>query len=248
MNQQHQCGLRCVEIKNMTVLRGRDALISNVSLNINCGQITAVIGANGAGKTTLLRAVLGDVKSSGTIAFSDHHNNEVSNLRVGYVPQQLNFDKSMPVSVLDFLIAAKSHHPVFVGHNHKDREHAINILTQAGCADLYRRRLGQLSGGELQRVMLALALDPAPDLLLLDEPVSGVDRNGLDRFYQTLSDLRTQNHMAILLVSHDLNLVMEYADHVVLLGTKVLSQGTPQEVYASEKFKNVFGTFGGENL
>ena len=109
-------------------------------------------------------------------------------------------------------------------------------------ADLADRPLGRCSGGELQRVLLALALNPAPDLLVLDEPVSGIDRNGLKLFLETLLDLRRTHHMAILLVSHDLRFVREYADHVILLEKSVLAQGHPEEVFASEEFRTVFGT------
>ena len=106
---------------------------------------------------------------------------------------------------------------------------------------LLHRPLGRCSGGELQRVLLALALHPAPDLLVLDEPVSGVDQNGLQMFLDTVVRLKEHHHMAILLVSHDLNVVRQYADHVVLLDKTVLKQGKPDDVFASPEFQKVFG-------
>ena len=113
-------------------------------------------------------------------------------------------------------------------------------------AELADRPLGRCSGGELQRVLLALALQPAPDLLVLDEPVSGIDRNGLKMFLDTLLVLKETHHMAILLVSHDLRFVREYADHVVLLDKSVLAQGTAHEVFSSPEFSAVFGYSGEE--
>ena len=129
---------------------------------------------------------------------------------------------------------------LFKVDNYMSEKPDITVFSEAdGLADT---PLGRCSGGELQRVLLALALEPAPDLLVLDEPVSGIDRNGLKMFLDTLIDLRRTRHMAILLVSHDLRFVREYADHVVLLEKNVLTQGTPGEVFASREFAAVFGT------
>lgn len=113
-------------------------------------------------------------------------------------------------------------------------------MSAAKAENLIDRPLGRCSGGELQRVLLALALHPAPDLLVLDEPISGVDRNGMQLFLETVRGLRKHRHMAILLVSHDLDLVREYADHVVLLDKTVLTQGKPEDVFASPEFAGVF--------
>ncbi len=109
------------------------------------------------------------------------------------------------------------------------------------CGYLAERRLGALSGGELQRVLLALATDPVPDLLVLDEPVSGVDMAGLDLFYKRVTELRDKQHMAILLVSHDLGLIRKYADRVVLLDKTVVAQGDANKVFATDAFREAFG-------
>ena len=124
-------------------------------------------------------------------------------------------------------------------------QEALDMVEAGGLA---QRQLGRCSGGELQRVLLALALSPAPDLLVLDEPVSGVDQNGLQMFLDTVLRLKETHHMAILLVSHDLRLVREYADHVVLLDKSVLCQGTPEAVFATDEFAAVFGTGKEESL
>ena len=157
-----------------------------------------------------------------------------ADVRTGYVPQQLEFDRSSPVTVTDFMAASLSRRPVFLGVSKKTREKVMGALARTHCEKLCRRPLGALSGGELQRVLLALALTPQPDLLILDEPVSGVDQNGLESFY-----------MAILLVSHDLDVVRRYADRVVLMQGTVVRQGDPENVFDSDEFAQVFYTRGG---
>ena len=166
-------------------------------------------------------------------------------VRTGYVPQQLEFDRSSPVTVMDFMAASLSHVPVFLGVGQKTKEKVRAALARTHCEKLEKRPLGALSGGELQRVLLALALTPQPDLLILDEPVSGVDQNGLESFYQTVDELKRTNHMAILLVSHDLDVVRRYADRVVLMQGTVVRQGDPETVFDSDEFAQVFYTRGG---
>ena len=245
MSDLHECGLRCVTLEHVGVKKGGQTLLDDVSLELRCGGITAIIGANGAGKTTMLRAVLGDQKHTGEILFSDHNGNEVEKIKIGYVPQKLDFDISSPVSVADLFGAVRGavqgRRPAFWGPGKEKKAHILERLKDAGCEALAGRRLGELSGGELQRIMLALALDPIPDLLILDEPGSGVDAGGLEQFYKTVSELRMHYHMAIVLVSHDLELVARYADNVALLGGKVLAYGPPEYVYATDAFKQVFG-------
>ena len=238
----HDCGLCHIDLDGVSVVRGGQTLLSNVSMHIHCGQLTALTGQNGAGKTTLIRALLGEIPYTGAIRHVDEKGRNFSRLRTGYVPQQLEFDKEMPVTVEDFLAAALSRRPVWLGVGKKTRERAMGALNQVKAGELMRSSLGRLSGGELQRVLLALALTPPPDLLVLDEPVSGVDQNGLALFLDTVLGLRARHHMAILLVSHDLALVEKYADHVVLLDKQVLSQGTPGEVFSSEAFHLAFQT------
>ena len=211
-------------------------------MHIHCGQLTVLIGQNGAGKTTLIKALLGQLPHSGTIRHVDSRGLDIPHLRTGYVPQVLQFDRAMPLTVEDYLAAALSKRPVWTGVGSKTRARVAQALADVDAAELAPRPLGRCSGGELQRVLLALALVPAPDLLVLDEPVSGIDRNGLKMFLETLMDLRATRHMALLLVSHDLRFVREYADHVVLLEKNVLSQGTPGEVFASPEFAAVFGS------
>ena len=243
----NQCSLCRIALEDVSVVRGGQTLLQDVSMHIHCGQLTVLIGENGAGKTTLIRALLGEIPHGGAIRHVDSENREVPRLRTGYVPQHLVFDKEMPVTVEDFLAAAFSRRPVWTGVSRSTRGKVLGALRAVEGEALAKRPLGRCSGGELQRVLLALAIHPTPDLLVLDEPVSGVDQNGLKMFLDTVMRLKEQHHMAILLVSHDLNLVRQYADHVVLLDKTVQMQGTPDAVYASPEFQKIFGV-GARNL
>ena len=237
----NSCGLCSIEMKNISVISGEDTLLDNVNLTFHCGELTALIGKNGAGKTTLLKTLLGERRYKGKISFTDHHGTVLPVPKIGYVPQHLDFDKSMPVSVADFIAAAKGGNAVWFGKNKKMKESIQKMLDDMECGYLADRRLGALSGGELQRVLLALATDPVPDLLVLDEPVSGVDVAGLDLFYKRIMELRDEQHMAVLLVSHDLGLIRKYADKVVLLDKTVVAEGEADDVFKTDAFKEAFG-------
>lgn len=236
----HTCSLCRIELDRVSVRLDNQTLLSDVNLHVHCGQLTVLIGPNGGGKTTLLRAILGDIPHEGSISHLDTSSRPFPSMRVGYVPQHLLFDRQMPLTVRDFLASSLSKRPVWTGVGKKTREQALSALNLAQAQHLIDKRLGTLSGGELQRVLLALALTPAPDLLLLDEPVSGVDHNGQAMFLDTVNALRAQQHMAILMVSHDWTLVREYADVVALLNKTTLVVDRPQAVFASEAFEAAF--------
>ncbi|MBR5122209.1 MAG: metal ABC transporter ATP-binding protein [Anaerotignum sp.] len=237
----NSCGLCSIQMKNISVISGDDTLLDDVNLTFHCGELTALIGKNGAGKTTLLRTLLGERHYKGNISFTDHHGTVLPVPKIGYVPQHLDFDKSMPVSVSDFIAAARGGNPVWFGKNKKMKESIQKMLDDMECGYLADRRLGALSGGELQRVLLALATNPVPDLLVLDEPVSGVDMAGLDLFYKRIMELRDKQHMAVLLVSHDLGLIRKYADKVVLLDKTVVAEGEADDVFRTDAFREAVG-------
>ncbi len=241
LHRHLHCSLCRIALDNVTVVRGGQELLHDISMHIHCGQLTALIGQNGAGKTTLIRSLLGEVPYRGSIRHVDGQGRDIPHLRTGYVPQHLLFDRDMPMTVEDFLAASMTRRPVWTGIGKKTRAQVKAALDSVDAGELLHRPLGRCSGGEIQRVLLALAIHPAPDLLVLDEPVSGVDQNGLNMFLDTVLHLRTTHHLAILLVSHDLSLVREYADHVVLLDKSVLCQGAADEVFASPEFARVFG-------
>jgi zinc transport system ATP-binding protein len=235
-------GLCCTRISSFGVTLGQNEIIKDVSLHIHCGELTAIIGPNGAGKSTLLKAILGEIPHSGELAFLDEKDRHNGRPLIGYVPQKLEFDTSSPASVYDLFAAALSMSAVWLFRPKKVRSNVLQSLEKAGAGQLIDRRLGALSGGELQRVMLALALNPVPDLLLLDEPVSGVDHNGMQLFYKTVSALRRDFDLSIILISHDFDLVAEYADRVVLMNNGMVEcAGAPRDVFASSAAAKVFG-------
>ena len=233
-------GLCCTKIEDFGVKAGKLEIFSHVNLHVHCGQLTAIIGPNGAGKSTLLKAILGEVPHTGNLRYVDAKGKHTGNPVIGYVPQYLRFDVSSPVSVMDIFMACLSKRPAWLCSGASLRPGVLEQLARVRAEHLVDRRLGALSGGELQRVLLALALDPLPDLLLLDEPVSGVDRNGRELFYEIVSGLRAKEDMAILLVSHDLGLVAKHADQVVLMDKGVLVSGTPEEVFRDARTRQVF--------
>ena len=237
--------LCCTKIENFSVRAGSLTIFENVNLHLHCGQLTALIGPNGAGKSTLLKAILGEMPHKGKLHYTAADGRRKGQPIIGYVPQYLRFDVSAPLSVMDIFLACLTEKPVWLTSGCKLRPRILKNLARVHADHLIDRRLGALSGGELQRVLLALALDPLPDLLLLDEPVSGVDQNGLELFYEILAELREQEDMSILLISHDLNMVAKHADQVVLLNKGIVTSGTPEEVFADSRTRQIFGLLAG---
>lgn len=240
--------LCCTKIEDFSVTAGNTEIFRDVNIHIHCGQLTALIGPNGAGKSTLLRAILGEMPHGGKLSYVDAKGAHTGKPVIGYVPQYLRFDLSTPTSVEDLFMACLTRRPVWLCSSGKLKTRIVKSLERVKAEHLLSRRIGALSGGELQRVLLALALEPMPDLLLLDEPVSGVDQNGLELFYEIVSDLRIKEDMAIILVSHDLNLVAAYADQVVLLDKTVVCSGPPETVFQDARTKKVFGMLVNEKI
>ena len=239
------CGLHCMKINHITVTTGGQTLVEDVSLHAHCGEITAVIGRNGAGKSTLFKAIIGDLPHSGEVLFTGHDGVPANRRpRIGYVPQSLNIDPGSPATVLDLAVTYTSRWPAFLPTPRRLRRELAAHFARFQAEGLLDKPAGRLSGGEWQRVLLAIATRPHPDLLVLDEPLSGVDEAGLQQVYALLEQLRRED-MVILLISHDLRYVRDRADRVVLLDKKVLAKGTPADVFSSPAFAQAFPT-GGE--
>ncbi len=238
------CGLCCTRIENLGVTKGPVSILENVNIHIHCGELTAIIGPNGGGKSTLLKALLGEFAYTGELKYLNAGGSRSGSPVIGYVPQHLDFDTGTPASVSDLFVACLSKRPAWFLKPHSIRKRAREGLARVKAEHLLDRRLGALSGGELQRVLLALALDPVPNLLLLDEPVSGMDQGGLELFYNTVAELRRNYDLSIILVSHDFDMVSRYADRVVLLNRTVISSGTPNQVFSDEKTLRSFGITG----
>lgn len=234
------CGLHCIKMNDISVKAGRTTLIENINLHVHCGNLTVIIGRNGAGKSTLIKAILGEVKHGGTIEFRDMRNKSIEDLSIGYVPQNLNIDKNSPTNVYDMFAGYVSRVPVFLHKSKKVYNMIKERLALFEAQELIDKQVGDLSGGELQRVLLSIACTPVPNLLLLDEPVSGIDKNGMELFYKNINMLKKQYDLALILVSHDLDFVKKYADHVILLDKTIVKEGTPQIVFNSREFKEIF--------
>ena len=239
MENKRSCGDCCTKINNISFKAGTQVILDDVSLHIHCGSLTVIIGKNGAGKSTLLRAILGEIKHEGTIDFKSKSDGK-RNIKLGYVPQKLNVENS-PMTVYDMAGSLCSNSPVFIKKNKKVYDELKIHLKEFGAEDLIDSKVSRLSGGELQRVMMAIATMPYPDLLILDEPISGMDKNGKEQFYSQIGKLKQDHDLAIIMVSHDFEYVKKYADKVVMLDKKIIAQGTPDEVFASKEFKETFG-------
>lgn len=235
------CGLHCIKVNHLGVTIGTQEILTDINLHIHCGTLNAVVGKNGAGKSTLVRAMLGEVPYTGSIEFKDREDGRLQKLKIGYVPQAVNIEKHTPVSVYDLIAGFQSRFPVCL-HKRRGLYEKIRDSLKLFEADSFiDKQLCNLSGGELQRVLLTLAVMDEPNLLLLDEPVSGIDQNGMELFYRLMDYLKRNFDLAAILISHDLDYVAKYADWVVLLDRTVLKQGTVKDVYHSPEFRQVFG-------
>ena len=229
----------CLKVQNVSVKIGGDKILRDVNLHVHCGQMVALIGPNGAGKSTLLKALLGEREFDGNIIFSAPGSRRAK-ARIGYVPQSPNFDPGDPVTVSDLFTCCLSRRPAFLGASRKDRELIEECLERVHGEELIDKRVGTLSGGELQRVLLALALEPMPNILILDEPLSGVDIEGQTGLMDMLDEIRRDYDLSILMTTHDFSMLGRYADRVVLIDHEIKCQGTPEEVLESPEFRVAF--------
>jgi zinc transport system ATP-binding protein len=218
-------GASLVALDGVTVNRGGRAILSRVGLAVAPGEIVTIIGPNGAGKTTLLKVVLGLVQpDSGAVL-------RRPGMRYGYVPQRIQLDPALPLSVRRLMALTHRHSAAAIGA----------ALAETGVGHLGEADVHSLSGGEFQRVLIARALLGRPDLLVLDEPVQGVDFAGEVALYDRIAQIRDRHGCAILLVSHDLHVVMAATDRVICLHGHVCCAGVPQEVAANPEYARLFG-------
>lgn len=217
-------GEALVRARGVSVKRSGRVLLNNADLTLEPGKIVTLIGPNGAGKTTLVRSVLGLIDiDEGSIT-------RANGLRIGYMPQKLHIEPSLPLTVARFLALGG-----------KPRIAFEEILAQVGITHLRQAAMQSLSGGETQRVLLARALLRDPQLLVLDEPVQGVDINGQAALYNLINEIRKQRQCGVLLVSHDLHLVMANTDTVVCLNQHVCCHGHPEQVTNDPAYLALFG-------
>lgn len=236
----------CLRIQDLSVTIDGEHILSNINLHLHCGELIALIGPNGAGKSTLLKTILGQREYSGVIAFSAPGMRHRKPPRIGYVPQSPSFDPGECVTVADLFACCMTSRPAFWGLTKSMREKVRECLDRVHGKDLIDKRIGSLSGGELQRVLLALALEPLPNILILDEPLSGVDAEGMHTLMDMLDEIRKVYDLSILVTTHDFSLLDRYADQVVLVDHTILDQGDAKSVLNGDAFQKVFFRQGGE--
>ncbi len=237
----HSC---CLRIQDLEVKKGNQKILSGVNLHVHCGELIALIGPNGAGKSTLIKAILGLEDYAGLISFSvpGQRNRKP---KIGYVPQSPTFDPGDPMSVADLFACCMSRRPAFWGVSKTMRTKIADCLARVHGEKLIDKTVGALSGGELQRVLLALALEPLPNILILDEPLSGVDVEGISALMDMLDEIRKEYDLSILMTTHDFTNLSKYADQVVLIDKEILSRGAAADVLSSPEFERVFHRKGG---
>lgn len=226
-----------LEIDNLTVTYPgySHTAVDNVSFEIKKNSITALIGPNGSGKTTVIKAVLGLIDYQGEIQVFGRPI-EVAYQQIGYVPQRFAFDPTFPLTVFEFVSLVLS------SFSKKDVAAKVRkTLDWVKASDLIERKLSSLSGGQLQRVLLARALVNNPKLLLLDEPEAGVDVGGEQTFYDLVEELVHKKEMTAIVASHELDVVYTYAQQVICLNRHLLCTGVPKEVLNQETFEKLYG-------
>ncbi|ADZ89496.1 zinc ABC transporter ATP-binding protein ZnuC [Marinomonas mediterranea] len=220
------------ELSNIGITFGERKLLSNIDVRLHRGEIVTLIGPNGSGKSTLIRTLLG--LQSPTEGKVTRH----EDLRIGYMPQKLHIDPTLPLTVKHFLGLVRN----------VDKKDILPTLKKLGIEHLVNSQVRVLSGGETQRVLLARALLNKPNLLVLDEPVQGVDVNGQIELYKLIVKIRDEINCGVLMISHDLHLVMAQTDTVVCINQHVCCSGTPQHVKGHPAYQALFGIPGAESL
>jgi zinc transport system ATP-binding protein len=225
-----------VRIENLNVTLGGQPILRDVNLSLPAGGLHALIGPNGAGKTTLVRSIMGGLPYEGSVRFFWRGDG-----RLGYVPQLLEFDRALPMTVGDFITIMHRGHPVFLVKPRRIKKQVEEILAPTETDHLIDRKIGGLSGGELRRVLLAQALSPLPELLLLDEPASNVDEYGAKLFECILNGLRDKHGITTIMVGHDLGMINRVADTVTGIKAGVAFHGPPALAQDRARIDALFG-------
>ncbi len=222
-------------VKDVSLTLDHVQILRNVSFSMRQGEAVAVIGPNGAGKTVLFRALLGLLPCTGSVSWRP-------GIKIGYVPQRFSIERSAPITATEFFLlqSANFWRPTAAFISHLDHELTLMGLDRS----ILQKNLGQLSGGETQRLLIAWAMLPHPDVLLLDEPTAGVDAGFEDTIYALLHRVQIERGTALLLISHDLSVVYHYAQQVLCLNKSVVCQGTPIQALNPTALATLYGETG----
>lgn len=228
-----------IVFEGLSVRRGHTAILADVCATVPRGGSTVLVGPNGAGKTTLLLCLIGEIPYTGRIFAQGRDGSAWP--RLGYVPQQLQIDSGLPLLVSEFLSLEHQRRPLWLGLKAGARARARRLLDLVRIGHLQNRRMGDLSGGELRRVLLAAALGHEPELLVLDEAEAGVDFQGERLFWEVLDAARRHYGFTQLMVSHNLPLAAHYATHIICLNKSVRAAGSPRDTLTAANLLDIFG-------
>jgi zinc transport system ATP-binding protein len=226
-----------LDFADISLTLGRTTILDNVTFQVRPGSVHALVGPNGGGKSSLIKTLLGQMPHQGRLSLQWPGEPGT----IGYVPQALEFDRGLPMTVDDFMAAMCQRRPAFLGLSKHYAKAIGDALERVGMQDKRKRRMGALSGGERQRVWLAQGLIPAPQLLVLDEPMSALDEAGIRVFERLLGDWRAAG-ITVLWIEHDLEAVARLADHVTGLNRRVLFDATPQQALTPDRLLSLFST------
>lgn len=222
-----------IVLKNLSVAFDQTIALNKINLTIPAGKTSALIGANGSGKSTLIKALLGQFPHQGQIIFQKFKKQPI----ISYIPQFIDFDREIPLTAKDLLSSLLTKRAIFLSL--KSKLLINNLLDKVGLLNKANHKLGGLSGGELKRLLLAQALYPEPDLILLDEPLTALDRSGIDLFFKLLQDWQ-KTQKTIIWVEHDLLAVRQHADYFFAFNQELLYQGKSSDLDNKDLILNIF--------
>jgi ABC-type Mn2+/Zn2+ transport system ATPase subunit len=221
---------RILEIKNLTVRYNSHVILNELNFYVETGEIVAIIGPNGSGKTTLLKAILGLIPYDGEVRIFGRPPKFALN-DIGYVPQRLDFDRTFPLTVKEFLGFIKA----------ANRPWRSEVLEESGVNTFMDSRLGELSGGQLQRLLIAKAMLKEPRLLMLDEPTSGVDAAAEMTFFELIEHVNKEHAVTVMLISHEVQMVYKFASQILCLNRDLVCDGRPKEAITQEVLERLYG-------
>lgn len=239
MDDQQIDDQQILDVRALTVEFDGNKVLENISFSVSKGEVLAIVGPNGAGKSVLFRALLGLVPRSGAVDWQP-------GVKIGYVPQKLALERTLPLTVKEFLSLMSSPSGGKVNEEIISSLESVGIKT--GPAEEYHlerhilnRRLGTLSGGEFQRILIAWSLIGNPDVLLFDEPTTGIDISGEGTIYNLLHKIQESKELTLILISHDLNIVYKYANNVICLNKRLVCFGEPRAALDPKSLEALYG-------
>lgn len=231
---------KALEVNSLTVSYGNKKVLEDISFSIDRGDFLIIIGPNGAGKTTLIKAILGTLPYSGDVKMFGKSTKKIYSFKgiAGYVPQRFEFDRTFPVTVYEIINMVIDNK---VRDSYLRRKKVEELLEKVGMKDYINSRVGSLSGGQIQRVLIARAIANDPTIVFFDEPLAGVDIKGEESFYELINSLKEERNLTVVLVSHDVTVVNLYANKIAALNRVMVGFGRPENVLVRENIENLYG-------